>query len=61
MLALNDIHIIKVKGGGKFTITALQVTVLLTAGAMGRKNILDVKVNDVEKRRYPTKHYVSAP
>lgn len=26
---------------------------------MGKKTVLDVKVKDVEKRRYPTKHYVS--
>ena len=27
---------------------------------MGVKTILDVTVKDVEKRRFPTKHYVSA-
>jgi len=26
---------------------------------MGKKTILDVRVKEVEKRRFPTKHYVS--
>ena len=26
---------------------------------MGKKTVLEVRVTDVEKRRYPNKHYVS--
>ena len=33
--------------------------IIIVLVIMGKKNILEVRVMDVEKRRYPTKHYVS--